>query len=56
MRASGHSAIAAGLEETLIGRTVIDGRWTFQIVEKYDTNFSSVFVDVQRAARREPYQ
>ena len=52
MRAAGHGAIADGLEQTLIGRNVIDGRWTFQIVEDYDTNYYAVFVDAEREARQ----
>ena len=35
-RAAGHDDAAAWVEEEVIGRNVLDGRWTFQIVEEFD--------------------
>ncbi|TFC94098.1 MULTISPECIES: hypothetical protein [Cryobacterium] len=52
MRVAGHGAIADGLEKTLIGRNVIDGRWTFQIIEDYDSNYYTTFVAAEREARQ----
>ena len=37
--AAGHAEFAAALRETVIGRNVIEGRWTFQIVEEFDDGF-----------------
>ena len=43
LKEAGHGALAARLERELLGRNVIDGRWTFQIVEDYDDTYWSVF-------------
>ena len=48
MRAAGHTDVGDRLSEIIVGRNVIDGRWTFQIFEDYD----SAFVDEERAARQ----
>ncbi|WP_309619952.1 hypothetical protein [Salinibacterium sp.] len=49
--AAGHGDLASELENTLIGRNVIDGRWTFQIVEDYDDNYYSSLKEAERGAR-----
>jgi len=36
---AGAEAVAAELREQLIGRNVLEGRWTFQIVEEYDDGY-----------------
>ena len=36
LREAGHDAIADRIEHELVGRNVLPGRWTFQIVEDYD--------------------
>ena len=38
LRAAGHDAVAERLETEVIGRNVLHGRWTFQIVEDFDDN------------------
>jgi hypothetical protein len=50
-RAAGHDAIADEIETDLIGRNVIEGRWTFQIVEDYDQGYYSAFKEQDRRAR-----
>lgn len=40
---AGHDALAAGLREELLGRNVVEGRWTFQIVEEYDATYWETF-------------
>ena len=55
-RAAGHDAIADRLTTDLIGRNVIGGRWTFQLVEEYDDGYWSVFRDLERQARAELVQ
>ncbi|GAA2866561.1 hypothetical protein Acy02nite_38300 [Actinoplanes cyaneus] len=52
-REGGHSAIAERIERELIGRNVIPGRWTFQIVEEFDDGYYSEFRQVERDARDE---
>jgi hypothetical protein len=43
LREAGHDEHADSLEEELVGRNVIEGRWTFQIVEDYDDTYWSEF-------------
>jgi hypothetical protein len=49
---AGHGDLAAEIDECLIGRDVLPGLWTFQIVEGYDSNYWQVFRDVEQAARQ----
>ena len=51
LRAAGEGEIAASLEETIVGRNVIDGRWTFQIIEDYDDNYYTPFKTAEKHAR-----
>lgn len=39
--AAGHPETADDLRSEFVGRNVIDGRWTFQIVDEYDTTYWS---------------
>lgn len=48
---AGHSGTAERLRTELVGRNVIAGRWTFQMVEDYDDNYWSVFRGLEREAR-----
>jgi hypothetical protein len=41
LREAGHPEIATRLEQELVGRNVLEGRWTFQIVEEYDDTYWS---------------
>lgn len=52
-RKAGHHAIADRIDREIVGRNVINGRWTFQIVEDYDDNYWSAVRDAERAAREE---
>ncbi len=52
LRSAGHGDLAAEVEECLVGRDVIPGLWTFQIVEGYDRQYWQVFRDVEQEARR----
>ena len=53
LREAGHSDIADRIDRELVGRNVLQGRWTFQIVEDYDDNYWSLFRGLERAARDE---
>jgi hypothetical protein len=44
------------LATELVGRNVLYGRWTFQIVEDFDDNYWSVFRDQERRVRAELQQ
>lgn len=56
LRGAGHDAVADRLECDLIGRNVLYGRWTFQIVEEFDDNYWSIFRDHERRVRDELQQ
>jgi hypothetical protein len=51
LRHAGHEEIADRVEREVVGRNVIDGRWTFQIVEDYDSGYYAAFREVEQAAR-----
>lgn len=51
LRKAGHSDIAEELERDIVGRNVIEGRWTFQIVEDYDANYYQPFKEAEEKAR-----
>jgi hypothetical protein len=50
-RAAGHGELADRLQDELVGRNVIQGRWTFQIVEEYDDDYYATFKRLEAAAR-----
>ncbi|WDZ82200.1 hypothetical protein [Micromonospora cathayae] len=52
-RAAGHDAVADRIAEELLGRNVIAGRWTFQIVEDFDDGYYALFRELDRDARTE---
>ncbi|MGW0228006.1 hypothetical protein ACWDWO_06820 [Actinopolymorpha singaporensis] len=52
LREAGHPELADEIDDCLVGRDVVDGRWSFQLVEAYDQHYWSVFRDVERAARQ----
>ena len=43
LRDCGHETLADRLEHELLGRNVLEGRWTFQILEEYEETYWSVF-------------
>jgi hypothetical protein len=49
LREAGHAALADRLDREIVGRNVIGGRWTFQVMEEYDDTYWSAV----RAAERE---
>jgi hypothetical protein len=51
MRSAGHDGLADRLDAELVGRNVIAGRWTFQIVEDYDDGYWEPFRALEREAR-----
>jgi hypothetical protein len=52
-RKAGHTEIADRLERELLGRNVLEGRWTFQVVEEYDDGYYALFKQLEAAARDE---
>jgi hypothetical protein len=51
LRDAGHADLAGDIEHVLVGRDVIPGSWSFQLVELYDDGYWSVFRDVEEHAR-----
>jgi hypothetical protein len=39
LRAAGHDDEADELERDIVGRNVLEGRWTFQIIEEFDLGY-----------------
>jgi enamine deaminase RidA (YjgF/YER057c/UK114 family) len=51
LRASGHLELADIVNDELIGRNVLPGRWTFQIVEEYEDCYYRFFTDLEKRIR-----
>jgi hypothetical protein len=51
LREAGHTAFAERLATELVGRNVLDGRWTFQIVEEFDDTYYEFFRGLERESR-----
>jgi phosphate uptake regulator len=51
LRAAGAEDLAEAIERDLVGRNVIEGRWTFQLVEEFDDGYWSVFRAYERDVR-----
>ncbi|WP_425860976.1 hypothetical protein [Arthrobacter sp. TWP1-1] len=52
LRDAGHHELAGNLEKRIVGRNVISGRWTFQIVEDYDDGYYAEFKEAERQVRQ----
>ncbi|TWX40830.1 hypothetical protein ES689_05295 [Frigoribacterium sp. ACAM 257] len=51
LREAGHDEHADALERDLVGRNVVEGRWTFQLVEDYDDTYWSEFRRSEKTVR-----
>jgi hypothetical protein len=51
LRDAGHAEWADRLERELLGRNVLKGRWTFQVVEEYDDGYWTLFRELEAAVR-----
>lgn len=51
LRDAGHTDIADELETDLLGRNVLTGRWTFQVVEEFDDGYYTAFREHDRRVR-----
>lgn len=51
LEAAGHTELAHRLTRELLGRNVLQGRWTFQVVEEYDETYYEPFREFERQAR-----
>ncbi|MGV9556963.1 hypothetical protein [Streptomyces sp. NPDC003401] len=50
LRRAGHDEWAEQVSTEILGRNVIPGHWTFQIVEAYDRTYYEAFKRLERAA------
>ena len=50
LRDAGHGGWADRIEREVLGRNVIPGHWTFQIVEAYNRTYYEPFRDLERQA------
>ncbi len=53
LRKAGHTDLADRIDTELVGRNVIAGRWTFQIMEDYDDGYYALAKELEKAARDE---
>ena len=51
LREAGHEEFAERLARELVGRNVLDGRWTFQVVEEFDDVYYEFFRGIERESR-----
>ncbi|UVS78163.1 hypothetical protein [Actinokineospora sp. UTMC 2448] len=51
LRDAGHGGLATRLETELLGRNVLPGRWTFQVVEDYEDTYYEPFRAFEREGR-----
>ena len=56
LEAAGHADLAQRVRTEIVGRNVLHGRWTFQIVEDFDDGYWQVFRDCDRAVRDDVMQ
>lgn len=52
LRRAGHGELADRVERELIGRNVVTGRWSFQVVEDYDAGYYDTFQRLEAEARQ----
>ncbi|MFD8076711.1 hypothetical protein ACFV3E_29120 [Streptomyces sp. NPDC059718] len=48
LREAGHASQADAVEREILGRNVIPGHWTFQIIEAYNRTYYRPFADLER--------
>ena len=53
LREAGHTDLAGRIDTDLVGRNVLAGRWSFQVVEEYDDGYYAAFRAHEQAAREE---
>ena len=51
LREVGRADLADQLQRELVGRDVLEGRWTFQIMEEFDDGYYTVFRAQEQAIR-----
>ena len=52
LHSAGHGDLARRVRDEIIGRNVIEGRWTFQLVEEFDDGYYTTVRDLERTVRQ----
>lgn len=52
LKDAGQPQLAAHVAEHLIGRNVLPGRWTYQVIDDYDDGYYACFKDVEHLVRQ----
>ncbi|MFB7668343.1 hypothetical protein ACFC1R_31230 [Kitasatospora sp. NPDC056138] len=53
LRQAGHEKQAGLVEQELLGRDVVPGMWTYQLIEAYDRTYYKVFTAVEEQVRQD---
>jgi hypothetical protein len=53
LRDAGHGELAERIDTDLVGRNILPGRWSFQVVEEYDDGYYAAFKEHEKVARDE---
>ena len=51
LREAGHGEIADEIQRELVGRNVLTGRWTFQVIEEYEDTYYSALRESEHRVR-----
>ncbi|GAB2863016.1 hypothetical protein [Nocardioides pacificus] len=51
LREAGHADLADRVEHELVGRNLLEGRWSFQIIEEYAETYYEPFKSLEKQAR-----
>lgn len=52
LRNAGEPELADRVEQELIGRNVVPGKWTFEVIEDFDSCYYDFFRDLEREVRQ----
>src|SRR5688572_16794857 len=53
LRDAGHDELAERIESEVLGRNILSGRWTFQIIEEFEDGYYASFREHERLVREE---
>lgn len=53
LRMAGHAGQADRVRREILGRNVVPGCWTYQVVEAYDATYYRPFLEVEAGVRQE---
>ena len=53
LEAAGHAELADRVRAEVVGRNVLAGRWTFQVVEDFDSGYHRAFAEAEQRVRDE---